>query len=127
MTNNIETMGQLYNHLNSTTADFTIIYLSYTNDTYATALSAIIEQQYQIIKAANPSYNYTYEYLIIYDKSEINTFFINNIVSTLPYLLSYKKKYVIRDPWWTPCKKIEIDIRVPQNVLYKFISYSLSI
>jgi hypothetical protein len=127
MTNNIETMAQIYNHLNSTTADFTIIYLSYTNDTYATALSAIIEKQYLEIKAANPSYNYTYEYLIIYDKPQINTFFVNNIASTLPYLLSYKKKYVNRTPWWTPCKKLEIDIRVPQNVLYGFISYSLSI
>jgi hypothetical protein len=111
------TMTDLQSYLSATTYDITIILLTdLKQDPY---IKRDLCAQYSLLQK-DKTYTLTYEYLII-TSVEILQFYSINVTSTLPYLVTYKKRYN-RDPWWYPCKQAEAGSTDNLNV---FILYSL--
>jgi hypothetical protein len=81
----------------------------------------LLAAQSTLLKS-NPIYNFTYEYKVI-TSSQIYNFYLANVTTMIPYVVTYKKEYKLRDPWWFPCK--QTDPSGPQNVVNRFILQSL--
>jgi len=121
----INTMEELRNYLSTTTYDITFILLKNTFNTKLNFVENLISAQHRDL-IQNPlngvKYTLTYEYLTI-TSVEILNFYLTNITTMIPYLVTYKKKYITRNPWWFPCK--QTDPNGPIDDVKVFILYSL--
>ena len=100
----IVTLLDLKNYLENTPFDITIIYVSYTDVADNVSLRTTANLIYRRLRS-NPLYTLTYELLLI-STPEIKSFFLKNITTELPYLVSYKKRFK-RELWWLPCKEAD--------------------
>jgi hypothetical protein len=117
----METMDDLHNYLLSTTYDITVILLAYTYTPNNKVIPNLLAAQHKKLKD-NETYQLTYEYLVI-TSSQIYNFYLANVTTMIPYLVTYKKQYKLRDPWWFPCK--QTDPAGPTEDVNRFILQSL--
>lgn len=117
----ITTVYQLKEYLENTTYDNTVIYLSYKATPDKPYLPALFLLEYMKLKAKDPTYNVTYEYLFI-NSTEINTFYLDRLTNKLPYMMTYKNKFELSE-WWIPCNRV--DPNGTRTDLNSFIASSL--
>jgi len=117
----MNTMDELRNYLLSTPYDVTVILLAYEYTPKNKTIPNLLAAQSILLKS-NPKYNFTYEYKVI-TASEIHNFYLANVTTFLPYLVTYKKEYKFRVPWWFPCK--QTDPSGPTDDVNRFILQSL--
>ena len=123
----ITTMEGLYSYLLNTSYDISIIMLTYTFTPKINYIQKLIAAYYNELNQnaikKKLTYTLTYEYIMI-SSPEIINFYLTNITTNIPYLVTYKKSYItIRNPWWYPCK--QIDANAPIDDINVFIKYSL--
>ena len=123
---NLNTMTDLYNYLTTTTYDITFVLIAYpfslsANKRIIDIVQLNILKEYSILKI-NPLYTVTYEFLTI-TSDEIAQFYLANVTTEIPYLITYKKKYITREPWWYPCKQVSLSS--PIDDINVYIKYSL--
>jgi hypothetical protein len=131
------TMTDLQNYLSTTTYDMTIILIAYPFTPKTRTIENLLAAQYSLFKKAslgftydnvtkqlkpNKAYTYTYEYLTI-TAPEIYNFYLANVTTQVPYLVTYKKEYKTRTPWWYPCK--QVDANSSLDDINRFIYQSL--
>lgn len=114
-------MDQLHTYLLHTTYDITVILLAYSYTPKNVVIPNLLADQHNKLKD-NTKYKLTYEYLII-TSSEIYSFYLSNVTTHIPYLITYKKAYKYRVPWWYPCK--QADPNGPIDDLKRFILQTL--
>jgi hypothetical protein len=117
----ITTVVQLKQYLENTTYDNTVIYLSYTATPDKPFIPSLFLFEYMKLKASDPTYNVTYEYLFI-NSAEINKFYLDKLTNKIPYMMTYKKKYILNE-WWMPCNRVDPNGTRPE--LRSFIASSL--
>ena len=114
-------MDDLRNYLLITTYDVTVILLAYEYTPNNKIIPNLLAAQHSLLQN-NPKYNMTYEYIVI-TSSQIYKFYLANVTTFIPYLVTYKKEYKLRDPWWFPCK--QTDPSGPTDDVKRFILQSL--
>jgi hypothetical protein len=117
----ITTVVQLKEYLENTSADNSVIYLSYTATPDKPYIQALFLIEYMKLKASDPTYNVKYEYLFI-NSPEINKFYLDRLTNKIPYMMTYKKKYELNE-WWIPCNRV--DPNGTRTELRSFIAASL--
>ena len=120
----ITTVGGLQTYLKNTTYDITVILITPPEKRVNPSIHHSLCAQHLILKQEphhDMQYNLTYEYLIL-DSIELIHYYTNHVTSTIPYLVTYKKKYANREPWY-PCKKA--DPNSTRDDLKVFYLYSL--
>ena len=115
-------MSELRTHLNTTTYDITFILVAYPFTPADVLVQNLIRLQYTILKI-NPLYTLTYQFLQL-TSEEIRQFYLTNVTTAIPYLVTYKKTYMYRDPWWFPCKQVSLSSPIADINVY--IKYSLA-
>jgi hypothetical protein len=115
-------MNELRSYLNTTTYDITFILIAYPFTPADSYVQNLIKIQYSVLKL-NPTYTLTYEFLTL-TSDEIRQFYLANVTTEIPYLVSYKKRYITRDPWWYPCKQVSLSSTKDDISVY--IKYSLA-
>lgn len=117
-------MSELQTYLNNTTYDITFILIAYpfTSNKKVDYVTKSILQQYTVLKI-NSTYTLTYEFLTI-TSDEIIRFYLANVTTEVPYLVTYKKRYMYREPWWFPCKQVALSSSTDDISVY--IKYSLA-
>ena len=117
----ITTMEQLRTFLNATTYDITFILIAYPFTPKDIYVQNLIKMEYGLLKN-DPLYKLTYQFLTI-TSEEIIKFYLANVTTIIPYLVTYKKKYMYREPWWYPCKQVSLSS--PTDDIKVYIKYSL--
>lgn len=117
----LNTMEDLYTFLSNSTYDVTIILIAYPFTKPLVYIPQLIASQYAILKK-NPYYFITYQYLVI-TAPKITEFYLANVTTSIPYLVTYKNKYLSRIPWWYPCK--QVSATSPIDDINVFIKYSI--
>lgn len=115
-------MTELRADLNATTYDITFILIAYPFTPADVLIQKLIDIQYTILRI-DPLYTLTYRFLTL-TSDEIRQFYLTNVTTSLPYLVTYKKKYMYRDPWWFPCKQVSLSS--PIDDINVYIKYSLA-
>ena len=114
-------MDDLRKYLLTTNYDVTVLLLAYDYSPKNKIIPNLLAAQYSLLKS-NPKYKLTYEYLVI-TSSQIYNFYLANVATMIPYLVTYKKKYKFREPWWYPCK--QTNPGGPSDDVNRFILQSL--
>ncbi len=109
-------MAELQTDLNATTFDITFILIAYPFTPADVLVQSLINLQYTILKI-NPLYTLTYRFLTL-TSEEIRRFYLTNVTTEIPYLVTYKKKYMYRDPWWFPCKQVSLSSPIADINVY---------
>ena len=109
-------MSELRTHLNTTTYDITFILVAYQFTPADVLVQNLIRLQYTILKI-NPLYTLTYQFLQL-TSEEIRQFYLTNVTTAIPYLVTYKKTYMYRDPWWFPCKQVSLSSPIDDINVY---------
>lgn len=109
-------MAELQTDLNATTYDITFILIAYPFTPTDVLIQNLIKLQYTILKI-NPLYTLTYRFLTL-TSEEIRQFYLTNVTTEIPYLVTYKKKYMYRDPWWFPCKQVSLSSPIDDINVY---------
>ena len=117
----INTMDDLHTFLLNSKYDVTIILLAYPFAKPLAYIPQLIASQYATLKKS-PLYFTTYQYLVI-TAPQITAFYLANVTTAIPYLITYKNKYLTRIPWWYPCKQVSVTSPIDDINLY--IKYSL--
>jgi len=119
----MNTMAELQSYLNTTTYDITFILIAYpfTSNKKVDYVKKSILIQHTLLKL-NPLYTLTYQFLTV-TSDEIIKFYLANVTTEVPYLVTYKKRYKYREPWWYPCKQVALSSSVDDIGVY--IKYSL--
>jgi hypothetical protein len=112
----MNTMAELQTDLNATTFDITFILIAYPFTPADVLVQSLINLQYTILKI-NPLYTLTYRFLTL-TSEEIRRFYLTNVTTEIPYLVTYKKKYMYRDPWWFPCKQVSLSSPIADINVY---------
>ena len=99
-------MDGLRTYLNDTAYDITFILIAYPFTPADVLIQSLITLQYTILKI-NPLYTLTYQFLTL-TSEEIRRFYLTNVTTSIPYLVTYKKRYMYREPWWFPCKQVSL-------------------
>ena len=114
-------MDDLHTYLLTTIYDITVILLAYPYTPKNTNIPNLLAAQHELLKA-NPKYKLTYEYKVI-TSPQIYNYYLGNVTTFIPYLVTYKKAYRLRVPWWYPCK--QTDPSGPVDDVNRFILNSL--
>jgi len=116
----MNTVSELQTYLSTTKYDITIILLATPTTRQDPYITKQICAKYLSLKQDPPHgtiYNLTYEYITV-TSTEILQFYSTNVTTTLPYLVTYKKRYIGREPWWYPCKQSETTVDLDIFILY---------
>jgi len=131
------TMDDLQNYLSTTTYDMTILLIAYPFTPKTITIENLLAAQYSIFKKTslgftydnitkqlkqNAPYTYTYEYIVV-TAPQIYNFYLANVTTQVPYLVTYKKAYKTRTPWWYPCK--QVDANATLDNIKRFVYQSL--